>query len=56
MAWLVGALEAQGTQYFVWKVMHPAFLVEVGILQQDLVIGCPGLQGKAADAICFAVL
>lgn len=35
-AWLVGALEAQVTQWFIWEV-GAVFLTEVGLLQQDLV-------------------
>lgn len=36
-AWLLGALEAQVTQWFIWGGLpSPAFLVEVGLLQRDL--------------------
>lgn len=40
----------------IWRVVHPAFLVEVGMLQQDLVTSSSGWQGEAADVFCFAGL
>lgn len=55
MAWLVGALEAQASQWFVLGVVRPAFLVEVGILQQDLVTSSSEWREEVAD-VCFAGL
>lgn len=38
------------------RVVRPVFLVEVGMLQQDLVSSSLGRQGEAADTVCFAGL